>query len=146
MIRPVLFKEKNMNIFTKIQPYALGLLRIIAGYMFLLHGTAKFFEFPVSMTGGNGAVELFSMMGVGGVLEIVGGTLFILGLFTRPVAFLLSGMMAVAYFQIHASLDNVLLPIVNKGELAALYSLVFLNFVFLGAGAFSLDSKICKKA
>ncbi|MFQ1048417.1 DoxX family protein, partial [Avibacterium paragallinarum] len=110
------------------------------------HGTAKFFEFPVSMTGGNGAVELFSMMGVGGVLEIVGGTLFILGLFTRPVAFLLSGMMAVAYFQIHASLDNVLLPIVNKGELAALYSLVFLNFVFLGAGAFSLDSKICKKA
>ncbi|MFZ7130601.1 DoxX family protein [Avibacterium avium] len=135
-----------MNSLNKLSPYALGLLRIIAGYMFLLHGTSKFFEYPVSMTGGNGAVELFSMMGIGGVLEIVGGALLILGLFTRPVAFILSGMMAVAYFQIHASLDNVLLPIVNKGELAALYSLVFLNFVFLGAGAFSLDSKICKKA
>ncbi|SUB26741.1 DoxX-like protein [Avibacterium gallinarum] len=98
------------------------------------------------MTGGNGAVELFSMMGIGGVLEIVGGALLILGLFTRPVAFILSGMMAVAYFQIHASLDNVLLPIVNKGELAALYSLVFLNFVFLGAGAFALDNKVCKKS
>lgn len=135
-----------MNTLDKFSPYALGLLRIIAGYMFLLHGTAKFFEFPVSMTGGNGAVALLSMMGIGGVLEIVGGSLFILGLFTRPVAFLLSGMMAVAYFQIHASLNDVLLPIVNKGELAALYSLVFLNFVFLGAGAFALESKLNRKA
>lgn len=135
-----------MNTLDKFSPYALGLLRIIAGYMFLLHGTAKFFEFPVSMTGGNGAVALLSMMGIGGVLEIVGGSLFILGLFTRPIAFLLSGIMAVAYFQIHASLNDVLLPIVNKGELAALYSLVFLNFVFLGAGAFDLESKLNRKA
>lgn len=134
-----------MNFLNKYASYPLGLLRIISGYMFLQHGTAKFFEFPVSMTGGNGPVELFSMMGIGGIFEIVGGLLLILGLFTRPVAFLLSGMMAVAYFDIHASLNNVLLPIVNQGELAALYSLVFLNFVFLGAGAFGLDNKLFNK-
>ncbi|PJG82018.1 DoxX family protein [Caviibacterium pharyngocola] len=133
-----------MNSLTKLSPYVLALLRIIAGYMFLLHGTAKFFEFPVSMTGGNGAVELLSMYGIGGLLEIIGGVLLIIGLFVRPTAFLLSGQMAFAYFGIHAAADNILLPIVNQGELAALYSLVFLYFVFAGAGAFALDNKRTK--
>ncbi|WP_040976545.1 DoxX family protein [Necropsobacter massiliensis] len=134
-----------MNALNKYSPYFLALLRIIAGYMFLLHGTAKLFEFPVSMTGGNGGVPLLSLYGIGGIIEIVGGLLLVLGLFTRPAAFVLSGQMAYAYFLIHASADNLLLPIVNQGELAALYSLVFLYFVFAGAGAFALDNKRAKQ-
>lgn len=133
------------SMLTNFRPYTLGLLRIIAGYMFLLHGTAKFWEFPVSMTGGNGSVELFSMYGIGGLIEIIGGVLIILGLFTRAAAFILSGQMAFAYFGIHASFSDVLLPIVNQGELAALYSLVFLYFVTSGGGAFALDNKIRAK-
>ena len=134
-----------ISVLNNFRPYVLGILRIIAGYMFLLHGTAKLWEFPVSMTGGNGAVELFSMYGIGGVIEVVGGVLMILGLFTRITAFILSGQMAFAYFGIHASFADILLPIVNKGELAALYSLVFLYFVTTGSGAFALDNKRCKK-
>ncbi|VTR49408.1 DoxX family protein [Actinobacillus pleuropneumoniae] len=95
----------NSNL-AKFTPYALALLRIVAAYMFLLHGTAKFFEFPVSMTGGNGSVPLMSMYGIGGILEIGGGILLLLGLFTRPVAFLLSGMMAYAYFFMHATAEK----------------------------------------
>lgn len=133
-----------MNSLNKYSPYILALLRIIAGYMFLLHGTAKFFEFPISMTGGNGSVELFSLYGLGGLIEVIGGLLLILGLFTRPAAFLMSGQMAYAYFFMHATADNLLLPIVNKGELAALYALVFLYFVFVGGGAFALDNKFKK--
>ncbi|TDQ59832.1 putative oxidoreductase [Mesocricetibacter intestinalis] len=128
----------------KFSPYVLAFVRIIAGYMFLLHGTAKFWEFPISMTGGQGGVELFSQLGVGGVLEIVGGLLLILGWFTRPAAFLLAGEMAVAYFGMHASASDVLLPIANHGELAALYSVLFLYFFFAGAGAFALDNKFRK--
>ena len=86
----------------KFSPQVLGLLRIIAGYMFLLHGTAKFFEFPISMTGGNGSVALLSMYGIGGLIEVIGSVLIILGLFTRPAAFVLSGPMAFAYFGINA--------------------------------------------
>ncbi|WGE31378.1 DoxX family protein [Actinobacillus genomosp. 2] len=130
----------NSNL-EKITPYALALLRIVAAYMFLLHGTAKFFEFPVSMTGGNGSVPLMSMYGIGGILEIGGGILLILGLFTRPVAFLLSGMMAYAYFFMHATAADIALPLVNKGELALLYSVVFFLLVFVGPGAFALDNK-----
>ena len=125
----------------KLSPQVLGLVRIIAGYMFLLHGTAKFFEFPISMTGGNGSVPLPSMYGIGGLIEVIGSILIILGLFTRPAAFVLSGQMAFAYFGIHASFANMLLPIVNQGELAALYSLVFLYFATAGSGAFALDNK-----
>lgn len=123
-----------------LRPYMLAVLRIATAYMFLLHGTAKFWEFPISMTGGNGAVPLMSQFGIGGVLEIVGSILLILGLFTRPVAFLLSGMMAVAYLQMHADLSNILLPLANGGELALLYSGIFLYFVFAGSGAFALDN------
>lgn len=131
---------------TKLTPYALALLRIVAAYMFLLHGTAKFFEFPISMTGGNGAVPLFSLYGIGGVIEIVGGMFILLGLFTRPVAFILSGQMAYAYFFMHASVDNLFLPLVNSGELALLYSVVFFLLVFIGGGAFALDNRLTKKA
>ena len=90
---------KNLE---KYSPYVLALLRIIAAYMFILHGTAKFWEFPVSMTGGNGAVD-DPLMIVGGIIEIVGSILLILGLFVRPAAFILSGQMAYAYFFMHAA-------------------------------------------
>ena len=99
----------------------------------------------MSMTGGNGPVG-DSMMIIGGVIEIVGSILLILGLFTRPAAFILSGQMAFAYFFMHvAGKGNLLFPIANGGELALLYSVIFLYFVFSGAGALSLDSRLYRK-
>ena len=134
-----------MNNLEKLRPYVLAFLRIVAAYMFILHGTAKFWEFPISMTGGNGSVG-DPMMIVGGVIEIVGSILLILGLFTRPAAFILSGQMAYAYFFMHvAGKGNLLFPIVNGGELALLYSVVFLYFVFSGAGACALDNTLFNK-
>lgn len=127
------------------RPLALLIARLVIGYMFLLHGTAKFFEFPVSMTGGNGGVELFSIFGFAGVLEIVGGIFIILGLFTRATAFLLSGQMAYAYFFVHATAETLLQPMLNQGELAALYCVTFLVLVFTGAGKLSLDQKLFTK-
>lgn len=128
----------------KYRNYFLGLLRIISGYAFVLHATAKFWEFPMSMTGGNGSVELTSLMGIGGVIELVFGILLTLGLFTRVFAFLLSGQMAVAYFIFHAP-KGFFFPLMNGGEPAILYCFIFLYFVFAGAGAFALDNKIAKK-
>ena len=124
----------------KYRPYVLGFVRILVGYSFILHATAKFWEFPASMTGGNGGVQLASLMGVGGVIELVFGALFIIGFFTRVSAFLLSGQMAVAYLMFHAP-SAPFFPMVNHGEPAILYSFIFLLFVFFGAGAFSVDSK-----
>ena len=112
----------------------LSLLRIVTGLMFVQHGTQKIFGFPQAA---NGPFELVSQMGVGGVLELVGGVMIVLGLFTRPVAFVLSGMMAVAYFQFHAA--SSLYPLVNGGELAALYCFVFLYLSFAGPGEWALD-------
>lgn len=128
----------------KYRNYFLGLLRIISGYAFVLHATAKFWEFPMSMTGGNGSVELTSLMGIGGVIELVFGILLTLGLFTRVSAFLLSGQMAVAYFMFHAP-KGFFFPLMNGGEPAILYCFIFLYFVFARAGAFALDNKIAKK-
>src|SRR5690606_18474233 len=97
-------------------PRALGLLRIVAGYLFIAHGTAKLFGAPhIAMFDG---LQLWSLSGVAGILEVVGGAALILGLFTRPVAFVLSGLMAFAYFIGHAPQGNLLLPILNGGELA----------------------------
>ena len=128
----------------KYRNYFLGLLRIISGYAFVLHATAKFWEFPMSMTGGNGSVELTSLMGIGGVIELVFGILLTLGLFTRVSAFLLSGQMAVAYFMFHAP-KGFFFPLMNGGEPTILYCFIFLYFVFAGARAFALDNKIAKK-
>lgn len=134
-----------MNNLEKYRPYVLALLRITAAYMFILHGTAKFLEFPISMTGGNGAVG-DPMLLVAGVIEIVGSILLILGLFTRQAAFILSGEMAYAYFFMHvAGKGNLFFPIANGGELALLYAVLFLYFVFSGAGACALDNKFFKK-
>ncbi|HEY8161276.1 MAG: DoxX family protein [Methylocystis sp.] len=116
-------------------PHVQGLLRIVTALLFLQHGTAKLFGYPhVAMFD---KLTLFSLTGAGGILELVGGLLMLLGLFTRPVAFVLSGEMAVAYFGFHAM--EAFWPILNKGELAALYCFVFLFFSVAGPGKFALD-------
>lgn len=126
----------------KWTPYVLGILRIVVGFLFLQHGSAKLLGMPhIAMFDG---LQLMSLMGLAGILELVGGGLILIGLFTRPVAFILSGQMAVAYFMAHA--PNGFLPILNQGELAALYSFIFLYFAFAGAGKLSVDSVYCKKS
>jgi len=116
-------------------PRALGLLRIVTAFLFIQHGTAKLFHVPhIEMMDG---VQLMSLVGFAGVLEVVGGALLLLGLFTRPVAFILSGEMAFAYFMQHA--PNNILPILNGGEMAVQWCFLFLYFAAAGAGAFSVD-------
>ena len=119
-------------------PHALAALRIVAGYLFLLHGTSKLFGFPhVAMFD---RLPVFSLLGVAGMLEVAGGVLLIVGLFTRFVAFLVSGEMAIAYFLVHAASGNALLPILNDGEAAVLYCFVFLLLAVAGGGAWSIDA------
>ena len=129
-----------MNALNRFAPAVLSLLRIAAAYMFMLHGTAKFFSFPVSMGGGSPSGIYLAAA----ILEVGGGILLLLGLLTRPVAFILSGQMAVAYFMAHASQGNALFPIANGGESAALFSFVFLYLAAAGGGAWSLDKLFCK--
>ena len=117
-------------------PQVLSMLRIAAALLFMQHGTMKLLDFP--STGEPNKTALMSLSGVAGTLELFGGALLLVGLFTRPVAFILSGMMAVAYFMAHAPRD--FFPILNGGELAALYCFVFFYFVFAGGGAWSLDA------
>ena len=115
-------------------PQLLSILRIVVGFLFLVHGTQKLFGVP----GGEGVpVPLLSLIGVAGVLELVGGLLVLLGLFTRPVAFVLSGEMAVAYFMAHA--PEGFWPRTNGGEEAVLYCFVFLYLAAAGGGPWSLD-------
>jgi len=121
-------------------PRALSVLRIMVGLLFLEHGTQKIFNFPPRPQAP--PFELFTLVpGLAGVLELGGGILIALGLFTRPVAFVLSGEMAFAYFMSHA--PRGFFPISmggNGGELAIIYCFVFLYFFFVGAGVWSLDS------
>ena len=120
-------------------PHAQALLRIVAGYLFMMHGVAKLFHVPhVAMYDG---VKLVSLIGLAGVLEMVGGALLIVGLFTRVTAFVLSGEMAVAYFMAHASKGNPLMPMLNEGEPAVLFCFIFLFLAAAGAGAWSIDAK-----
>ncbi len=118
-------------------PKVLAVLRIVTALVFLLHGTAKFFAFPhVAMFD---QMQIVSIYGLAGALEIVGGVLLILGLFVRPTAFVLSGFMAVAYFMAHA--PKSFFPILNGGDSAIQFSFVFLYLVFAGGGAWTLDAK-----
>jgi putative oxidoreductase len=115
-----------------------SVLRIMAGLLFLEHGTSKLLGFPyMAPPPGSPPFELFSMVGFSGVLELVGGILLFIGLFTRVTAFILSGEMAVAYFMAHA--PHGFFPMINKGELAVLYCFVFLYFAAAGGGAWSVD-------
>ncbi len=125
-------------------PRLLSLLRVVAAFMLMAHGAQKLFGFMAPP--GMPAPPAFSQMWVGGVLEFFGGLLLLLGLFTRPAAFVLSGMLAVAYFQMHfwtayqkAGFAGAFWPIKNNGELAVLYCFVFLFLAVAGGGAWSLD-------
>ncbi|MFN3559321.1 MAG: DoxX family protein [Caulobacteraceae bacterium] len=127
------------NKFSAYQPQLLSVLRIAAGLMFLCHGTAKVLGFPaVEGVPGPG----LSLAGLSGPLELIFGILLVLGLFTRPVAFLASGFCAVGYWLIHA--PNGPFPIGNGGETIALYCFVWLYFVAAGPGPWSIDANIRK--
>jgi len=125
-------------------PRALGLMRIVVAYLFLTHGTAKLLGIPHQAMFDN--LQLLSMAGVAGILELVGGALVLVGLFTRPAAFILSGEMAVGYWMSHAPRGTPLVPMLNGGELAVVYCFVFLFLAAAGAGAWSLDAMWRKRA
>ena len=115
-------------------PQLLSILRIITGFLFMAHGTQKWFGFPVPPPS---PIAPMSLVGIAGSLELVGGALILIGLFTRPVAFILSGLMAFAYFMAHA--PQGFWPLVNMGELAIMYCFVFLMLAAAGGGQWSVD-------
>jgi putative oxidoreductase len=117
-------------------PWLLSVLRIVTAFTFITHGTQKLFAFPVSEP--RPTVELFSLLGLAGVLETFGGLLLLLGLVTRPVAFLLSGEMAVAYFMVH--MPRGFWPILNGGEVAMLFCFIWLYIAAAGPGPWSVDA------
>ena len=119
-------------------PQLRSVLRICAAFGFLFPGTMKLFAYPMGMPPAGATAVPFTQIWIGGVLEVFGGGLLLLGLFTRPIAFLLAGEMAVAYFQFHA--PKGLLPIVNGGLDAVLYCFIWLYFSAAGAGPWSLDA------
>lgn len=123
-------------------PQLQALLRMVAGFLFMWPGSTILFGYPMSMPDGTKLV-LLSQIGIGGVLEFFGGILIVLGLFTRPVAFILAGEMAVAYWQFHAPKGPW--PILNGGTDAAIFCFVFLFLSSAGAGAWSLDSWRAKR-
>ena len=116
-------------------PYALAALRIVTALIFIAHGTQKLFGFPAAPAAG--LPPAFSLFWIGAILEFGGGLLILLGLFTRPVAFILSGEMAVAYWMFHA--PRSIYPLLNGGDAAILYCFIFLLLVFTGPGAWSVD-------
>lgn len=120
-------------------PYAIAALRIVTALLFLEHGTSKILEWPYTSMSGP---PMWTMFWVAGMIELVGGTLVLVGLFTRWTSFILAGEMAIAYFMIHA--PDSFFPMVNRGEAAVLYCFVFLLFVATGAGRFSIDGIIAR--
>ena len=123
------------NTLSDYSPYGLAALRVMTALLFMQHGLQKLFGFPAP---GPEGLQLVSLMGLAATLETFGGALLAIGLFTRPVAFVLSGFMAVAYFMAHA--PQGFYPLVNGGEGAILYCFIFLYLVFAGPGALSLDT------
>ena len=119
---------------TAWRPRVLSIMRIVTAFLFMQHGGQKLFGFPAPQ---RSEFDLFSMIGVAGVLELFGGLLVLIGLFTRPAAFVLCGLMAFAYFIAHAPRD--FWPILNGGELAVMYCFVFLYLAVAGGGEWSLD-------
>ena len=135
----MIFSEETCKVWT---PRILSVMRIIMGFLFLQHGTAKLLGFPHVTMFDN--LQLASLIGVAGILELVGGSMILVGLFTRPVAFILSGEMAVAYFMVHAQHGWV--PMLNQGELAVIYCFVFLYLSVAGGGVYGLDAMMRGKA
>ena len=121
-------------------PTMLSVLRVVVGLVFLAHGAQKILGLPASPMN----PAMFSLPWIAGMLELVGGTMIVLGLFTRPVAFILSGEMAFAYWMAHA--PRGAFPALNGGDAAILFCFVFLYFVFSGPGRFSLDALMNRRA
>ena len=119
-------------------PRLRSVLRMAAAFMFILAGTMKLFAFPIGMPPDNGTAQPMTQVWIGGVLEAFGGLLMLIGLFTRPVAFLLAGEMAVAYFQFHA--PQSFYPIINHGEAAVLYCFIWLYISAAGPGPWGVDA------
>ena len=117
-------------------PRVLSIARVVSALIFMSHGTQKLLNFPPRANNAPGP-ELFSLYGFAGSLEIIGGILLVFGLFTRPVAFILSGEMAFAYWMSHA--PRAMYPVLNNGDAAILYCFWFLYLAFAGGGAWSLD-------
>jgi putative oxidoreductase len=120
-------------------PYLLSILRILAAFLFMQVGTAKLFAFPGAIMPSGGTAPIGSLPGIAGILETFGGLLLLVGLFTRPVAFLLSGEMAVAYFYAHA--PQGFWPVLNQGAPAVLYCFLWLYLSAAGGGPWSLDAR-----
>lgn len=126
-----------MTFLKSFSPFLLSLLRAMSGLLLLQHGTTKYLSIPATKMSG---ISPMTMAGAAGLIELVCGALIVVGLFTRPAAFLASGTMAVAYFMVHAPQNFY--PIVNGGELAALYCFTFLYLAAAGAGPVSIDKAI----
>jgi putative oxidoreductase len=123
---------------SQFQPQMLSILRIMFGLLYLQHGLQKWFGFPAPNPN-YAHIQLFTMIGIAGVIEIVGGTLVTVGLFTRYAAFIMSGEMAVAYFTVRTGAGKAFAPLINGGNLEVAYCFIFLYLVFAGAGPWSLD-------
>jgi putative oxidoreductase len=141
-------EDHSVSVFDPASPrwngIFLSVLRVVAAIIYVQHGTQKLFAMPAA--GGPAPVTAFtflSLNGTAGVIEFCGGMLLLIGLFTRPVAFILSGEMAVAYFKVHA--PRAFLPIINRGELPVMLCFVFLYFVFAGGGSWSVDGAIAAR-
>jgi putative oxidoreductase len=127
------------------RPQLLSILRIMAGLLFLSAGIQKWFAFPVAMPAAAN-ITLFSMIGIAGCIELVGGALVTVGLFTRYAAFIMSGEMAVAYWFYANRTARGFMPIQNGGTVEVLFCFIFLYLVFAGSGPWSLDALLRKKA
>jgi putative oxidoreductase len=128
------------SFWSRWSPALLSVLRIVVAFLFMQHGAQKILGFPGA---GDHKVELASLMGFAGCLELIGGGLILVGLFTRPVAFLLAGEMAFAYFMAHA--PQGFWPVLNQGEAAVFYCFAFLYFSAAGGGPWSLDRLLRKR-
>jgi putative oxidoreductase len=129
----------NLDRLERYTPEMLSIVRIVVALLFLEHGTAKLLGFPPPL---NGEPAFMSLSWIQGLIELVGGALLAVGLFTRPVAFVLSGNMAVAYFMAHAPKN--FFPMLNGGDAAILYCFIFLLFFVAGSGQWSLDAKLMR--
>jgi putative oxidoreductase len=129
-----------MDFLKRFEPFLLSLLRVMSGLLLLQHGMTKLLNFPV---GPQNNTSIHSISGDAGAIELIAGILLVIGLFTRPAAFIASGLTAVAYFLVHA--NRSFFPIINGGELAVLYCFVFLYLSAAGGGPFSVDRIIRQK-
>ncbi len=124
---------------TTWQPQLHALLRVVTGLMFLEHGTSKLLHFPINEMWTGMYAQMGTMTTVTGILELVGGVLIIIGAFTRITAFILSGMMAIAFWMAHVGMSGTIFPMINQGEAAIFFCFIFLYFAATGAGPYSVD-------